>query len=337
MTTTLELTRPPAGDAPQPAPAKRRRGKQRRLHRLIPVISLLLGAIVLIYPVVGTYYNNYHQNKFAWEYDQRVGRASAATLEAGLEAAHAYNDRLSPALLRDPYTRNTSDPSPEYREYLAQLNQFNAMARLRLPTIGVDLPVYHGTTEESLSRGVGHFFGTALPVGGKSTHAVLTGHSALPESTLFDNLTSIRTGDVFYVDVYGQTLAYQVRKLDVVLPDDLDGIKPVTGKDYLTLVTCTPYAVNSHRLLVRAERIAYNPATDPERESGRGMDWTPQPWMWGRIIAAIALLVILLGMLTRWIITGRRRKQRRQAAAQAKPAESTTTTEGGDGNDTANL
>lgn len=171
--------------------------------------------------------------------------------------------------------------------------------------MGVDLPVYHGTGETALARGVGHLFGTSLPVGGPDTHAVLTGHSALADATLFDRLPEIQTGQVFYLDVYGETLAYQVDRTTVVLPNELDALQR-TGADEITLVTCTPRAVNSHRLLVHAVRVPYDAAADPVADGPR-MDWTIRAWMYPRVIAMGVALAILLAMLTGWITGDRRR------------------------------
>lgn len=176
------------------------------------------------------------------------------------------------------------------------------MARLQVPRIGVDLPVFHGTSETVLSRGVGHLFGSSLPVGGPGSHAVLTAHSAQPNATLFDRLPDLTAGDLFFVDVYGQRLAYRVDHIVVVLPHQVDALARIPGADQLTLVTCTPYAVNSHRLLVRGVRIPYT-----EREADRGGAtpgdrWPVQPWMYPRLLGA----VIALGLIPVLVVRDRR-------------------------------
>lgn len=203
---------------------------------------------------------------------------------------------------------------PEYREYLAQLDSFDSMARIRVPEINVDLPIFHGTSDQTLARGVGHFFGSALPVGGANTHAVLTAHSSLAEATLFDRLPELAVGDTLYIDVYGRTLAYQVDKVTVVLPDQLDDLAVVTGGDHVTLVTCTPYAVNSHRLLVRAVRVPFQESA--EVTNGQPwMDWTIQSWMLPRLIGAGLAVLVVVAMIVGWLRGDRARRRRAQARA----------------------
>lgn len=221
MTQTIE--RP----APRPAPAPTgatRRGRARlrrrqRLHRIIPVLLMLAGAVVLAYPVGATFYNNHKQSEFARSYISQVEAAPPAVLNADLARARAYNASLKPALLRDPWTEGKSELTADYRDYLAQLNRFDTMARLRIPAIKVDLPVQHGTSDQTLSRAVGHFFGSALPVGGSGSHSVLTAHSSFGNATLFDHLPDLGIGDQFLLDVYGETLTYRVDQVKTVLPD----------------------------------------------------------------------------------------------------------------------
>ena len=212
---------------------------------MVPVVLVLLGALVLLYPVGATYYNNYIQHQFARQYGAQVESMSASGLQAQLTAARQYNATLPAGLLQDPWDAKNPAMTAASSAYQAQLNAFDAMARIRIPAINVDLPIYHVTSEEVLARGIGHLFGSALPVGGSGTHAVLTGHSSLANATMFDHLPQLRMGDRFSIDVYGQTLAYQVDQITVVLPDQLDNIRRVNGADYVTLVTCTPYAVNT--------------------------------------------------------------------------------------------
>ncbi len=320
MTVTLE--RPGVPDkAPGPAKTPKRRRKQNRWrNRVVPLAALLAAALVMLYPVVATYYNNYKQTEFANRYEAEVGSAEAATLQRAIEAAHEYNSKLRPAALTDPYTQGVTEKSSEYQNYLAQLNDFDAMARLSIPGIGVDLPIYHGTSDDTLMRGVGHFYGTALPVGGQGTHSVLTAHSALANASLFDRLPEMKTGDTFFVRVYGQTLAYKVDKISVVLPDELEGITPVTGEDYLTLVTCTPYSVNTHRLLVRAERVPYDEPPKVGSHPLLAMDWTPASWMYARLIGSALMLLLAAAMVTTWVRQDRRRERMRRERRIAKEA-----------------
>lgn len=283
---------------------------------MIPVLLLVLGAVVLVYPVGATFYNNYKQTEFARDYATKVAATDPMDLRAELARARRYNAGLRPELLRDPWNEAKATTDANYQEYLTQLDLLDTMARIRIPSLKVDLPVLHGTSDATLARGVGHFFGTALPVGGPGTHAVLTGHSSLASATLFDHLDRLREGDEFYLDVLGDTLAYRVDKISVVLPNELDGIASTPGADQLTLVTCTPYAVNSHRLLVRGTRVPYTPVQDAGPTGTiAGVDLTIQSWMWPRLLGAAAALVAVLAMIVGWILRDRKHAQARARTA----------------------
>ncbi|MDO5501998.1 MAG: class C sortase [Actinomycetia bacterium] len=325
MTQILERDPAPAPATPPAPPRPEWR------HRLVPAVLMLLGAAVMLYPVGATYYNNLKQFQFASEYGAEVSSAGPVTLEEALERAAAYNASLAPTSMLDPWTAAQAEDNAAYQDYLGQLDLFSAMATLRVPSIGVQLPIYHGTSDTVLSRGVGHLYGSTLPVGGSSTHSVLTAHSAYPDATLFDELPELQIGDTFFIDVYGQTLAYEVDQLKTVLPDELDDLARVDGADLITLVTCTPFAVNSHRLLVRAHAVPYDIASDPTGAE-RTMDWSIQSWMWPRVIGATIALAILVIIATGWIRGDRRRARNyratladdRSAAPPAGPARGGT-------------
>ena len=276
---------------------------------MVPVALLLLGILVLLYPVGATYYNNYKQSEFARRYATEVESAGSSTLAEALARAERYNEALQPGLMRDAWDPTDEAQSAAYDDYLSQLDDFGSMARIEIPSIKVDLPIYHGTSDEALDRGVGHLFGSSLPVGGTSTHAVLTGHSALAEATMFDRLPELKVGDRFFVDVYGRKLAYEVDQVKVVLPSEMDDLARVDGEDYITLITCTPYAVNSHRLLVRGHAVPYV-ADEAPKPGLAGFDWTVQPWMWTRLGGAAAALLLLLAMIAGWIREDRRRRRK---------------------------
>ena len=298
---------------------------------MIPVLLLVLGAVVLVYPVGATFYNNYKQTEFARDYATKVAATDPMDLRAELARARRYNAGLRPELLRDPWNEAKATTDANYQEYLTQLDLLDTMARIRIPSLKVDLPVLHGTSDDALAKGVGHFFGTALPVGGPGTHAVLTGHSSLSNATLFDHLDRLTEGDEFYIEVLGDTLAYRVDKITIVLPDQLDGLASTPGADHLTLVTCTPHAVNSHRLLVRATRIPYTPV----HEAGptgtiAGVDLAIQSWMWPRLLGAAAAIIAVIAMIIGWVLRDRKRARDRErkatfAAAARHTDESTPT------------
>lgn len=310
-------------DAPTqaaPAPHKRRR---RWPGRLITAGLILLGIAVIMYPIAATYYNNYKQSEFAQQYNQQVQTIDPGARSEQMAAAHRYNAALKPVQLKDPWGNGQPGITPAYQQYLAQLDVNDTMARLRIPTIKVDQPVYHGTSDETLGRGVGHLYGSSLPVGGPGTHSVLTAHSGMTNGTYFDRLGELKQGDVFYMDVLGETLAYQIDRITVVLPNNFDNLAREPGRDYATLITCTPYGVNSHRLLVRGHRIDYNPAHDPQ-PGLLGFDWTIQPWMITRLaLAGIATLALLV-MIGMWIRDDRLDRRRRRAEPSGTGPEQPT-------------
>lgn len=292
-----------APQASSPGPA--RDGK--RPHRLIPLLFVLAGVLVVLYPVLATQYNNFRQHQFAVQYNSDIADVPADQLAAGLEAARAYNSTISGIPILDPYLEELQQPeSEEYSRYLDQLAIDDVMARIRVPSAHIDLPVRHGTSEASIRNGAGHLYGTSLPVGGEGTHAVLTSHTGMSNATLFDHLIDVEEGDLVFVDVYGETLAYRVDQIKVVLPDEIGDLVPVAGHDYLTLFTCTPYAVNSHRLLVRGERVPWTPEVDAAYRASDS--WIPSLSGW--MIGLLALALIGTVGVVALVIRERRRAPR---------------------------
>lgn len=270
------------------------------------MVYIVLGILVLLSPVVLTQVNNVQQARIAQQYAREVARMDAAQRADLLRRAHEYNARLASGVPHDPWGTPADEDSPGYRDYLSQLNTNQTMARVRVPAVGIDLPVQHGTSQRVLASGVGHLYGTALPVGGRGTHTVLTGHTGLATLTMFDNLTHITAGDVFVIDVAGEQLAYRVDQVKVVLPTQLDDLAPDAGRDQATLVTCTPYGINTHRLLVRGQRMDHVPT-----DLGQTYHSPWQPWMVGVIVVSLLALLYLL-----WWLYDRRRRDREQERRQ---------------------
>ena len=276
------------------------KGKRRRNPR--GVIYLVLAMLVFLSPVVLTHYKNVEQHRIAENYSRGVDKLPEREREEAFAEAQAYNAQLPEVGAPDPWVNGVDTSSPDYQRYLDTLHQLGAMARVRVPSVGIDLPVYHGTSTDVLAHGVGHLYGTALPVGGEGNHAVLTGHTGLATLTMFDNLTHIKVGDVFTVEVMGKTMAYKVDQIETVLPDQVEALRADEGRDLLTLVTCTPYGINSHRLLVRGERTELPAELDQSYHS----PW--QPWM----IAAIFIATLVLLYLLWWFLAGRKRKKKEE-------------------------
>lgn len=270
---------------------------------VVPALIILVGISVLLYPVVSTQWNNYIQRKVIEEYSSEITEVPQEQLNAALEAAREYNANSGGGPILDPWLARVSEDNQDYQHYLEQLSGLHAMSQVSIPSIDSSLPVYHGTTEEVLQKGLGHLYGTSLPVGGEGTHSVITGHTGLTTSTMWDNLVDVKQGDAIYVNTFGEKMKYQVTSTEVVLPDETDSLAQQTGKDLITLITCTPYGVNSHRLLVHAERVPLDPEDETAfDQKNRIVQW----WMWALLIVALLAIAYLI----HWI-----RKERRKAAA----------------------
>ncbi|SFS08370.1 sortase A [Agrococcus baldri] len=217
-----------------------------------------LGVSVLLYPAAAGWFSQLEQSQRVDDYAEVMTELGPEGREQELADAHAYNDTLTGGALIDPYGQTPlSDQRAIVAAYEQQLDlgPADVMARIRIPSIAVDLPIYHGTDEATLRKGIGHLLGSALPVGGAGTHSVLTGHRGLPESVLFSDLDRVAVGDAFELDVYGEVLTYEVRDVQVIEPGDTDILTPASGRDLVSLVTCTPLGINSHRIIVTGERI----------------------------------------------------------------------------------
>ena len=307
----------PEAAAPQPAPsapdtdpgkATRRKVLRERFLTWLPLVLVLVGVAVLLYPVMATQHNNDEQQRLADMYTASVEAAGPDTVAAERASAETYNNNLESAPILDPWLESQRPDTPQYQAYLHEMDIDPVMARIVIPSIHVSLPVYHGTDTRTLAEGVGHLFGTSLPIGGPSTHAVLTGHTGLSTATMFDNLNQVKKGDPFYVSSLGQTLKYEVVDITVVKPEETDSLRKVPGRDLVTLITCTPYGVNSHRLLVTGERVPMDP-TAAAAEEAEALPAPMQTWMKVIIVAVVIILTVVAGILGRLWWLRRRRKQ----------------------------
>ncbi|WP_368502467.1 class C sortase [Actinomyces sp.] len=306
----------------------RRPSRGNLLMGVLPFILALAGALVLAYPVLATQHNNARQQEIADQYQARMDSASPDLLGAELAGADKYNRELASSPILDPWLDQQRPDTPQYQAYLAELDLDQVMAQIVIPKIHVDLPIYHGTEADTLAQGVGHLFGTALPVGGTSTHSVLTGHTGLGSATLFDDLTKLQEGDAFYLTAAGRTLKYEVNDIRVVLPTETDSLNKVPGEDLVTLITCTPYGVNTHRLLVTGTRVPMDPVQAAAEQAAA----TPAPmrgwmlWLIGAVVAILSVLAFAAGRVV-WRRVKRTRAvdgepgRRRGAGDSAEPAE----------------
>ena len=254
----------------------------------LPVIIILAGLMVLMYPVVATQWNNRVQEQVAKQYEEDLVEAPPEQINKALEAAKEYNRSHTDGPILDPWLARISEDNLDYQEYEKHLEGVSAMSQLAIPAIDVRLPVYHGTRDDTLQKGLGHLYGSALPTGGEGFHSVITGHTGLTNATLFDDLVDVQVGDAIYLSTFGERMKYEVYDIEVVLPEETDSLRAEEGRDLLTLITCTPYGINTHRLLVHAERVPMDPdEASVLDESTSTVQW----WMWA--LGLLALLILL--------------------------------------------
>lgn len=267
---------------------------------IVPALIILLGVAVLLYPVVATQWNNHLQQQAAEQYAEEMRNRPPEQRDPEIDKAREYNSKLQGGPILDPWLARISEDNAEYQHYLDQLGNAPAMSQLTIPSIDLRLPIYHGTAEKTLQMGLGHMYGTSLPLGGAGTHTVVTGHTGITNATLFDNLDKVKRGDGLYLNTFGEKLKYEVDEIEVVLPDVTDSLGLYPGEDKLTLITCTPYGINTHRLLVHAHRVPMD-GTETEVFDRRAsiMQW----WMWALIVLALVIVTWLLW----WIMRERRR------------------------------
>ncbi|WP_181392787.1 class C sortase [Faecalicatena contorta] len=256
------------------------------LSVVVFIIIFTIGALILFYPKISSWYLKRIQRSAVQSYEYQVAGLSAEERIQLWEEAVEYNERLAGSVVKDPFA--SIDEIDPFDKYYTTLDIGSGMmGNIYIPEADIFLPIYHGVSNEVLDKGVGHIPASALPVGGEGTHSILTGHSGLPSTEMFNDLEKMKTGDVFYLKILNQTLAYQVYAIETILPDNISRLKREEGKDLATLITCTPYGINTHRLLVMGERIEYLDNTYTfENEK------TAFPW-WS-VFLVIGLLVILL-------------------------------------------
>ena len=266
-----------------------------------PVVLVLIGILCFSYPVVSTLVNNHAAKELSIEYDKLNKYEPKETRSQILRKARLYNAHHKAIISADPYN-GSSDymDTPEYKEYEKILSEpMGIMGIVKIPKIGVRLPIYHGTTQTILAMGAGHLYGTDLPVSGKSRHTVVTAHTGMPDATMFDDLNTLKKGDYFYFDVQGKTFRYRVFRINVVQPNDIRLLRREKGRDLATLITCTPYGINTHRLLVTGYRVMPDPVKAPDDH----LQWPL--WMTLFIVSMVMSAILLFMMLA--IALGKRR------------------------------
>lgn len=289
----------------------KRQKKKNGPSLLIAMGIVLAGVALMLYPFVSNYLYEREQDELIQSVDNT--EMEEELLQEEWEKAEAYNSYLleENIVLTDPFDPEAFAKQSEV-SYEEILNPYGngMMGYLEIPVIDLTLGIYHGTSPHVLEEGVGHLENSSLPIGGESTYSVLSAHTGLPDKKLFTDLVLLEKGDTFYIHVLDEILAYKVDNIEVVTPDDTESLHVVPGEDHVTLVTCTPYGVNSHRLLVRGTRIPYVPEEKAQAEESSF--WTGSPWMRQYVMAIMGgiLLVALLLLVGTWI--GRRREHEKK-------------------------
>lgn len=262
---------------------------KKHLVTIILYTALLIGLCLLLYPSVADWWNSMHQTRAIASYVEAVEDMSGEEMEALLEEARIYNWDLA---ARGITFQLTEEQQVEYESVL-DISGTGIIGYVQVPKINVNLPIYHGTDEAVLQIAVGHIEGTSLPIGGESTHSVLSGHRGLPSAKLFTDLDQILEGDIFTITVLNQTITYQVDQIRIVEPTDVSELQIIPGEDHCTLVTCTPYGINTHRILVRGTRI--DNINENVMESADAV--RVQPYIAIPVIVIPLIFMILLGLL----------------------------------------
>ena len=265
--------------------------KKGNFTTLFLILILLAGLSLLLYPSLSDYWNSFHQTKAIASYSEEVANLDETQYEKMWEAAKAYNQALAES---DNFFLLTDEQKEEYEELL-NVSGSGIMGYIEIPSIDCSLPVYHGTDEAVLQIAVGHLDWTSLPVGGASTHCVISGHRGLPSAKLFTSLDKLTEGDIFMLRVLDEVLTYEVDQILIVEPQDISALRIEEGKDYCTLVTCTPYGINTHRLLVRGHRIENIEAAKTVRITADAIQI--EPLLVAPIVAIPILLILLIGLL----------------------------------------
>ena len=265
-----------------------------RKHKstVILLVVFLVGLSLLLYPSVANYVNEKHETRAIAAYKEDLSKLSAKDFTAIRTAAENYNSHLASA----PTSFNLSDTETAEYEKLLDPTGSGIMGYIEIPVIGVSLPIYHGVSDEVLAVGAGHIPGSSLPVGGQSTHCVLSGHRGLPSARLFTDIDQLQKGDTFTLHVLDEVLEYEVDQILVVEPEDVSALGITEGKDYCTLVTCTPYGINTQRLLVRGHRVPYDATGEETLMTSADAD-AADPLIVATAIAVPVLLILLILLL----------------------------------------
>lgn len=290
---------------------------KRKISGILFGLMFLLGFAILIYPTVSNQWNTYRQNQLISSYEELIGKMAEEDFTKEWEKANAFNDTIiHNNVFGDVFGEDGDDiKNTEYWQILNVGND-GVMGYVSIPKINVKLSIYHGTADDVLQTGIGHLNGTKLPIGGESTHSVLAAHRGLPSARLFTDIDQLERGDMFYIHVLDETLAYQVDQiLDMVDKDDDETLQKALqieeGQDHVTLFTCTPYGVNSHRLLVRGTRVPYNGEEEIESTAAESMLKSIQNYYMIYLILGLSVTLLVI-LLMRFLIKPGKKKHKKE-------------------------
>lgn len=269
---------------------------KKHLSTILLLAVFTAGLCLLLYPSLSNYWNSFHQSRAIASYAEQVAQMDDGRYERMLKEAEDYNTELS----SKPFHLSLTDGELEQYRSVLDVTGTGIMSYIEIPKIDCSLPIYHGTDEGVLQIAIGHIAGTSLPVGGESTHCVLSGHRGLPSAKLFTEIDKLTYGDTFNIRTLDEVLTYEVDQILIVLPEQIESLQIEAGKDYCTLVTCTPYGINSHRLLVRGHRIA-SEDTGEYRVTADAQQIEPT------LVAPIVAVPILILLLIILIVTSRKK------------------------------
>lgn len=283
-----------------------RKKKLNKNNKLIYMFLFVLGFLILIYPLFSQYYYSINSNHIVNQFDESVKKINNEELNRRLELAKAYNSTLDPTKFSDPYGEYSDKEKEGIAEYARMLEVKEMIGYVQIPKIEENLPIYAGTSESVLQKGAGHLEGSSLPIGGDDTHSVITAHRGLAKAKMFRRLDELEIGDVFFVKNIEKTLAYKVDRILTVEPTNFEPVLVEKGKDYCTLLTCTPYVINSHRLLVRGHRIDYTEEVlKVEKAKVKGFWLSNLHYL---IIILLILLIMLYFMFGKRKYNGKKKK-----------------------------
>ena len=283
---------------------------------LLIVLMALIGIGLFAYPAVSNYIFARNCSVATQSYDDSIAKVDAAALEKALLEAKIYNENLEGSPVHDPFLEGSGMVMADNYFQVLNLGGDGVMGYVDIPKISVKIPIHHGTAESTLLKGVGHLEGSSMPIGGLGTHSVLTGHTGLANAKMFTDLVKLEEGDEFYLHVLDQVLAYKINQIKVVLPEVTEDLRRATGEDFCTLVTCTPYGINTHRLLVRGTRTEYVPEkthTSPAAVLQRFKDWD--------MLIGLAVGFVLLAGIILFVLIRRKKKQKEEEALPPTPGE----------------